>query len=189
MIGRRPPASRGRRRLGGRRHHLRLSRRGRTGQPGVCGGGERGDTGRGRAAVARRCARFDASRGADAVAIARGMARQRGGRATGSIDVRIGSQRFAAREVRARQRPAGVGGAREIARGSAIDRIRRIERGLVVIGLVALAAAIAGSLWLSRDPDGSRLITPFAGLAIRAYGSLLVAADWIILAELVLVLN
>jgi hypothetical protein len=72
-----------------------------------------------------------------------------GGRADRSIDVRIGLQRFTAREVTlTSEPPLSVLLLRSW--DDAVGPYRRIERGLLAIGVVALAGAILGSVWLSR---------------------------------------
>ena len=73
--------------------------------------------------------------------------RNAGGRTDRSLDVRIGSQQFAAREVKLADNPA-LSAITIKSRDDAIGPYRRIQRGLLVIGLLGIAAAVAGSLWI-----------------------------------------
>jgi hypothetical protein len=75
-----------------------------------------------------------------------------GGGADRSIDVPIGSRRFAAREVPLASSPP-VSVIVLNVEDDVVQPFRRIESRLFLIGLVALAAAILGSVWLSR-PHG-----------------------------------
>lgn len=72
-----------------------------------------------------------------------------GGGADRSSDVRIGSRRFSAREVTLSSDPP-VSAILVRSHDEAIGPYRRIERGTMAIAIVMLAAAILGSLWLSR---------------------------------------
>ena len=63
--------------------------------------------------------------------------------------VDIGARRFAAREVPLSQEPA-VSAVIAKSRDDALEPFRRIQSGLVVISLVAAAAALLASLWLSK---------------------------------------
>ena len=75
--------------------------------------------------------------------------RQAGGGTEASIDVLIGGQRFAAREVQLADRPA-LSGIVLRSRNEVVARLRGIETMVVVIGLVCVAIAAAGSLWITR---------------------------------------
>jgi hypothetical protein len=75
--------------------------------------------------------------------------RRAGGRSDGASEVSIGSQRFAAREVRLADRPA-IGVIVLKSRDEAIAPFRRIQDGVIVIGLLCAAVAAAGSLWIAR---------------------------------------
>jgi len=73
--------------------------------------------------------------------------RAAGGRTDRSLDVRIGAQQFVAREVKLADNPA-LSTITIKSRDDAIGPYRRIQRGVLVIGLLGIAAAIAGSLWI-----------------------------------------
>ena len=73
--------------------------------------------------------------------------RNAGGRTDRSLGVRIGAQQFAAREVKLADNPA-LSTITIKSRDDAIGPYRRIQRGLLVIGLLGIAAAVAGSLWI-----------------------------------------
>jgi hypothetical protein len=75
--------------------------------------------------------------------------RRAGGRSDGATEVSIGAQQFAAREVRLAERPA-VGAIVLKSRDEAIAPFRRIQDGVIVIGLLCAAVAAAGSLWIAR---------------------------------------
>jgi hypothetical protein len=75
--------------------------------------------------------------------------RNAGGRLDGATEVSIGGQRFAAREVRLADRPA-LGAIVLKSRDEAIAPFRRIQDGVLVIGLLCAAVAAAGSLWIAR---------------------------------------
>jgi hypothetical protein len=78
-----------------------------------------------------------------------GAWRAGGGRADRSIEVGIGPQRYAAREVPLTEVPA-VSAIVVKSRDEAIEPYRGIERGVVGIGILAVALAIFGSVWLWR---------------------------------------
>jgi serine/threonine protein kinase len=73
-----------------------------------------------------------------------------GGAADRSIDVPIGSRRFAAREVPLANNPP-VSVIVLNTQDDVMQPFRSIESRLLLIGVVGLAAAILGSLWLSRQ--------------------------------------
>jgi hypothetical protein len=75
------------------------------------------------------------------------------GRANGFIDVEIGNQRYAAREIALASDPA-VSAIIVKSRDEAIGPYVRIQRGLVVIGVAALALVLLGGVWLSRTLTG-----------------------------------
>ena len=75
--------------------------------------------------------------------------RRQGGQADRATMVDIGARRFAAREVPLSQEPA-VSAVIAKSRDDALEPFRRIQSGLVVISLVAAAAALLASLWLSK---------------------------------------
>jgi hypothetical protein len=71
------------------------------------------------------------------------------GGSTGFVDVQIGPERYAAREVPLASDPA-VSAIIVKSKDEAIGPYVRIQRGLVVIGVSALALVLLTSLWLSR---------------------------------------
>ena len=71
-----------------------------------------------------------------------------GGRPDRSVDVSIGAQRFAAREVVLVEQL--VSAVILKSRDEAIEPFRRIQNGVLVIGLMCAAVAAAGSLWIAR---------------------------------------
>ena len=75
--------------------------------------------------------------------------RSSGGRADSSADVRVGAQRYAAREATLVADPP-LAAVILKSRDEAIEPYRRIQNGLIVIGLAAAAAVILGSYWLTR---------------------------------------
>jgi hypothetical protein len=75
--------------------------------------------------------------------------RQQGGRTDSATIISLGARRFAAREVPLTDDPA-VSAVIAKSQDDALEPFRRIQRGLLAIGLAAAAAAIAASLWLSR---------------------------------------
>ena len=75
--------------------------------------------------------------------------RRQGGQTDRATMVDIGARRFAAREVPLSQEPA-VSAVIAKSRDDALEPFRRIQSGLVVISLVAAAAALLASLWLSK---------------------------------------
>jgi Protein kinase domain len=82
------------------------------------------------------------------------------GRSNGFIDVEIGNQRYAAREIALASDPA-VSAIIVKSRDEAIGPYVRIQRGLVVIGVAALALVLLGGVWLSRTlrglaPEGTK---------------------------------
>ncbi len=83
--------------------------------------------------------------------------RDRGGRADRSIHVDIGAQRFAAREVTLSDEPA-LSAIVAKSWDEAVVPFRRIQSGLVLIGLVCIAMAVAGAFWMTRSV--ARAITP-----------------------------
>jgi hypothetical protein len=78
--------------------------------------------------------------------------RASGGRADRVADLRVGAQRFAAREVPLAGEPA-VSAVIMKSRDEAIGPYVRVERGLIAIGLGAAAATLLGVFWLFRRPD------------------------------------
>ncbi|HEY6362874.1 MAG TPA: serine/threonine-protein kinase [Vicinamibacterales bacterium] len=72
-----------------------------------------------------------------------------GGRADRSVDLRIGPQRFAAREVTINSSPA-VSAIIVKSRDDAIAPYLRLQRWLVAIGLLAVTGAVLGGVWFSR---------------------------------------
>ena len=75
--------------------------------------------------------------------------RRAGGRTDRSTGVDIGAQRFAAREVVLADQPA-LSAVILKSRDEAIEPFRRIQNGIVLIGLLCAAVAAAGSLWIAR---------------------------------------
>ena len=75
--------------------------------------------------------------------------RRAGGRLDGATEVSIGAQRFAAREVVLADRPA-LGAIVLKSRDEAMAPFRRIQDGVLVIGLLCAAVAAVGSLWIAR---------------------------------------
>ena len=75
--------------------------------------------------------------------------RRAGGRAGGSTVVDIGVQRFTAREVVLAEQPS-VSAVILKSRDEAIEPFRRIQRGILIIGLLTAAIAAAGSIWIAR---------------------------------------
>jgi len=75
--------------------------------------------------------------------------RRAGGRTDRSIDVMVGVQQFVAREVvLADQPPLSAIVLRS--RDEAIEPFRRIQSGVILIGLLCAAVAAAGSFWIAR---------------------------------------
>jgi Protein kinase domain len=75
--------------------------------------------------------------------------RRAGGRPEGSIVVDLGVQRFTAREVVLAEQPS-VSAVILKSRDEAIEPFRQIQRGIVIIGLLAAAAAAASSIRIAR---------------------------------------
>ena len=75
--------------------------------------------------------------------------RRQGGQSDRAIMIDIGARRFAAREVPLSKELA-VSAVIAKSRDDALEPFRRIQSGLVVISLVAVAAALLASLWLSK---------------------------------------
>jgi hypothetical protein len=75
--------------------------------------------------------------------------RRAGGRADRSIAVDIGVQRFAAREVVLSDKPP-LSAVIIKSRDEAIEPFRRIQNGIVLIGLLCAVVAAAGSIWIAR---------------------------------------
>ena len=88
-------------------------------------------------------------RGADTPWRSRDEWRRAGGGPDHSIGVDIGVQRFAAREVVLADQPA-LSAVILKSRDEAIEPFRRIQNGIVLIGLLCAAVAAAGSLWIAR---------------------------------------
>ena len=82
------------------------------------------------------------------MALARRVARA-GGRSDRATSVDIGVQRFAAREVVLAEQPS-VSAVVLKSRDEAIEPFRRIQDGIVLIGLLCALVAAAGSLWIAR---------------------------------------
>jgi hypothetical protein len=80
--------------------------------------------------------------------------RRQGGRNDRATMIDIGARRFAAREVPL-TRELAVSAVIAKSRDDALEPFRRIQSGLVVIGLVAAAAALLTSLWLSKAISAS----------------------------------
>jgi hypothetical protein len=80
--------------------------------------------------------------------------RRAGGRTDRSLDVTVGVQRFTAREVPLVSAPAlSVVVARS--RDEVAEPFQRIARGVVVLGLIAIVAALVGSVLLARTIDAA----------------------------------
>jgi tRNA A-37 threonylcarbamoyl transferase component Bud32 len=77
------------------------------------------------------------------------------GRATRFVDVQIGPERYAAREITLASDPA-VSAIIVKSKDEAIGPYVRIQRGLVVIGVSALALVLLGGLWMSRTLRNQR---------------------------------
>jgi hypothetical protein len=75
--------------------------------------------------------------------------RRAGGRPDRSAVVDIGVQRFTAREVVLAEQPS-VSAVILKSRDEAIAPFRRIQQGIVIIGLLTAAIAAAGSIWIAR---------------------------------------
>jgi Double sensory domain of two-component sensor kinase len=75
--------------------------------------------------------------------------RRHGGSADRANAITIGTRRYAAREVPLAQQPP-VSAVIARSRDDALEPFRRIQRGLVLIGLAGIVAALAASLWLYR---------------------------------------
>ena len=75
--------------------------------------------------------------------------RRAGGRSDRATSVDIGAQRFAAREVVLAEQPS-VSAVVLKSRDEAIEPFRRIQDGIVLIGLLCALVAAAGSLWIAR---------------------------------------
>jgi len=75
--------------------------------------------------------------------------RRAGGRPDGSTAVTIGVQRFTAREIVLANEPS-LSAVILKSRDEAIEPYRRIQQGVLVLGLLAAAVAAAGSIWIAR---------------------------------------
>ena len=75
--------------------------------------------------------------------------RAAGGSAERSIDVAIGTQRYAAREVVLARDPS-IAAIVLKSREEAIQPFRRIQTGVLVIGLLSILVAVIGSVWIAR---------------------------------------
>ena len=75
--------------------------------------------------------------------------RRAGGRTDRSTVVDIGVQRFAAREVVLADQPS-LSAVILKSRDEAIEPFRRIQKGILMIGLLSAAIAAAGSIWIAR---------------------------------------
>ena len=75
--------------------------------------------------------------------------RRAGGRTDRSTVVDIGVQRFTAREVVLAERPS-LSAVILKSRDEAIEPFRRIQQGILMIGLLTAAIAAAGSIWIAR---------------------------------------
>jgi len=75
--------------------------------------------------------------------------RRAGGRPDGSTAVTIGVQRFTAREIVLANAPS-LSAVILKSRDEAIEPYRRIQQGVLVLGLLAAAVAAAGSIWIAR---------------------------------------
>jgi hypothetical protein len=76
--------------------------------------------------------------------------RERGGRPDRSTEIDIGSQRFAAREVALSEQPA-LSAVVAKSRDAIVAPFKSIQRGLLVIGLLCTAVALAGAFWVARS--------------------------------------
>jgi hypothetical protein len=72
-----------------------------------------------------------------------------GGSPDRATDVSIAGQRFAAREIRLADRPA-ISGILLKSRNEVAAPFRAIENGVILIGVLCVAVAAAGSLWIAR---------------------------------------
>ncbi len=72
-----------------------------------------------------------------------------GGRTDRSTVVDIGVQRYTAREVVLAERPS-LSAVILKSRDEAIEPFRRIQQGILIIGLLTAAIAAAGSIWIAR---------------------------------------
>ena len=75
--------------------------------------------------------------------------RRAGGRPDGSVGVGIGVHRFEAREVVLAGQPA-LSAVILKSRDEAIEPFQRIQNGIVLIGLLCVVVAAAGSVWIAR---------------------------------------
>jgi len=75
--------------------------------------------------------------------------RRAGGRPDGSTGVTIGVQRFTAREIVLAEEPS-LSAVILKSRDEAIEPYRRIQQGVLILGLLAAAVAAAGSIWIAR---------------------------------------
>jgi hypothetical protein len=80
--------------------------------------------------------------------------RTAGGRAHDTVDVRIGAQPYVARELSLVTQPA-VSAILLRPRHEALAPYRRLQRGMLLIGLAMVAAALMSALWLPRFLVGS----------------------------------
>ena len=85
--------------------------------------------------------------------------RRAGGRLDRVTEVSIGAQQFAAREVLLADRPA-LGAIVLKSRDEVIAPFRRIQNGVIAIGLLCAAVAAAGSLWIARTLTSAWTPTP-----------------------------
>jgi hypothetical protein len=75
--------------------------------------------------------------------------RAAGGGTEGTIEVRIGTQAYLAREVSLAQAPA-VSAIIVRSRDEAFAPYRRVQKGLMLIALILVAGAVSSALWLPR---------------------------------------
>jgi hypothetical protein len=76
--------------------------------------------------------------------------REAGGRADRAMDVRIGSQRFAAREVTLSDQPQ-LAAIVAKSRDDAVAPFRRMQGGLIAIAIIGIVAALAGAALMARS--------------------------------------
>jgi hypothetical protein len=76
--------------------------------------------------------------------------REAGGRADRAMDVRIGSQRFAAREVTLSDQPQ-LAAIVAKSRDDAVAPFRRMQGGLIAIAIIGIVAAFAGAALMARS--------------------------------------
>ena len=86
--------------------------------------------------------------------------RAKGGRTDATVHIDVAGGRVAAREV-VLQRDPSVSAVLLKSDENTLEPYRRLQRGIVLIGLAAIALAIACAVWLTRSPARLRPRRPW----------------------------